>query len=128
MDSSYEIYEDTRDFEEQGITGEVTRYQIVDMEYPAFILENTTEKPIPMYALMTLKSLLFDSKAREYDSNELRNMISMYFKENATVVKLGVMLPRNVKSFINFFEKYDLKCFINKDKEVKGDKMFILSD
>ena len=128
MPSSYEVYEDKRDFEEQGITGEVTRYQITDMEYPCFLLSNTTELPIPKYALMTLKSLLLDTRVREYSQEELNSVINIYFKDKDVVVRLGVILPRNVKSFISSFEKYDLRCFYSKDTELKNDMMFVLSN
>ena len=128
MPSSFEVYEDKRDFQEQGITGEVTRYQITDMQYPCFLLSNTAETPIPMYALMTLKSLLLDTKVKEYTEEELNSVISMYFKDKETVVKLGVILPRNVKAFINSFETYDLKCFYSENKELEGDMMFVLSN
>lgn len=126
--SGYDVYEDNRTFEQEGITGEVTRYTKVDVNYPYFMLINHNDGNFPLYKMKTLPSLMVNAKTQQSGDVELNKTIEIYFKDGERVIRLGKILPKQVKGFLNIFEGSDIKCMLNPDKELVGEYMYILAD
>lgn len=126
--AGYDIYEDKRTFEQEGITGEVTRYTKVDVTYPYFMLINHHDGNFPLYKMKTLPSLLVNAKTQQSGVDGLDKSIEIYFKDGERAIRLGKILPKQVKGFLNIFDGCDVKCMLNETTELQGDYMYILAD
>lgn len=126
MALGYEVYEDKRDFEQKGLTGDVRRYTTTKMVFPCFILCHTEEKPVPLHSVETLKRMFPTSKV--YDETIANSLIHIYFNQGETLVKLGCIQPNQVKTFLRLFENCEVDCFMEQDKKLEGMYMYVLSN
>lgn len=126
--AGFDVYEDNRSFTQEGITGEVSRYTAVDISYPYFMIVNTKEAPVPLFKLKFLPSLFISMKSKNISQDEVKNGIFIYFKEGDTVLQLGKIIPRQVKTFLDAFSDYNLVCMYDKDTELTEDMRYILSN
>ena len=122
----YEVYEDERDFEQKGLTGNVSRYTLTKMSYPCYILCSSDEKPIQLHSIEVLKKMLPTSEI--YDESIANSLISIYFNQGGRTAKVGCIQPSQVKTFLKLFEDCDVDCFLDKDTQLKGMYMYVLSD
>jgi hypothetical protein len=128
MAEGYEVYVDNRDFEVDGITGKVNRYCTSNRKFPFFEIHNDNT-PVPIYLLKTVPSLLVNLGNSAGLSNEqLNKSINLYFSEGDTVLELGRVLPRQAKALLAMFEGYEVTCYLDEGKELKGEYMYVLSD
>ncbi len=111
-----------RSYEKQGITGEINRYNKESMQYPSITIINTEDNGVPKHKLKILPNMFASPIA------ENSNVIYIYFKQGDTVVKLGRISDIQVKTFLKLFDGYNLLGMLNKDKELIGDYLYILSN
>lgn len=134
MAVGYEVKETERSYEQQGITGTVTRGAIENCKYPCMILYSTEESQLPKYKLNVLQSMLKAStviQKTEQSADEVvednRN-IYLYLTNTVKTVRLGSINPKQVKSIINLFQDCKLEAYLNKDKKLEGQYIYVLSD
>lgn len=126
MALGYDVYEDKREFEQKGLTGNVRRYTTTKMYFPCFILCSSNEKPVPLHSIETLRRMFPTSKI--YDEVVANSLIHIYFNQGEKTAKLGCIQPNQVKTFLRLFDGCDIDCFLNKDKQLTGMYMYVLSN
>lgn len=112
----YDIEEYDRNYDKQGITGEVTRYSTGSMQYPCYIVH----APFERYKVTVLKTMFNQSGELE------EGTIGLYFSNGGNLIEMGKLLPRQVNAFLKLFSDNKVECFYDKDKELKGDLLYTL--
>ena len=126
MQLGYEIYEDKRDFEQKGLTGEVNKYTTEKMNFPCYVIVSTEENKIPLYKIKVIKQM--SSTVSIYDEEEAKMAINIYFTENGKVVSICKLYPRQVKSFLKLFDENIVDGYMDSETKLIGDMLFVLSD
>ena len=126
MALGYSVYEDDRDFEQRGLTGEVQRYTTAGMKFPCLILVNTTEKPLKMHSIDTLKRMFPNSKVYNEELNE--SLINIYVRQGDKTVSIGMIQSNQVKTFLKLFENNEVVGYIDADTELKDMYLYVLSE
>lgn len=126
MALGYEVYEDERDFEQKGLTGDVRRYTTTKMSFPCFIICSTEDKPVQLHSMETLKRMFPTSKL--YDETIANSLIHIYFNQGSQTVKMGSIQPNQVKTFLRLFDGYEVDCYLERDKQLEGMYMYVLSN
>ena len=131
MSIGYEVAEDTRSFEQDGLTGQVSRFSTRDMQYPCYVVRSTAENPIPEYKAEALKGMLnqvqVNNGNEQFDANAVHNiMIYMDFENNR--FGLGSITPQQVKSFLASFEGNDVVGYFNETTELTGVNLYVLAE
>jgi hypothetical protein len=122
----YDVYEDNRDFEQKGLTGDVRRYTTSSMKFPCYVLVNSEEKPVKSYSIDTLRQMF--PALKQYDETLTDSMIHIYFNQDDKTVRLGAILGSQVKTFLKLFENNDIDGYISKDEKLEGMYLYVLSD
>ena len=126
MALGYDTYEDNRDFEQEGLTGNVRRYVTESMTYPCFIIVNEADKPVEVIKLQVLKKM--SAVVEKYDEEEANSMISIYFSSGDKTAYLGKIQPKQVKSFISLFSVNHVVAYYDRDTLLEGDMRYVLSE
>lgn len=126
MSLGYEVYEDERDFEQKGLTGNVRRYSTTKMIFPCFILCSEENNPVPLHSIETLRRMFSTSKI--YDESIANSLIHIYFNQGNQTAKLGSIQPSQVKTFLRLFDGCNIDCYLNKDEQLTGMYMYVLSN
>lgn len=123
MGLGFDVYESDNDFEKEGITGQVSRYASVEMNYPCYIVNI---QGLPMSKLLAYKGLVASPEVLV--RQDIDSSINIYFEKDGQIAYMGKILPPQVKAFINIFEEDNISCFLNKDKEMKGMYLYVLAN
>lgn len=126
MALGYETYEDDRDFEQDGLTGEVKRYAIESMNFPCYIINCDDEHTVEAFKIKVLRNMF--SAVKAYNEEEAKLAISLYFHQGDKTAKLGQIYPKQVKSFLKLFESNFIEGFLSADKKLEGDYLYILAE
>lgn len=126
MGLGYDTFDDSRTFDKQGITGQVQRYSREAMNYPCYIIRSEDENKVGMHQITVLKNM-FETIV-EYDKNAEDNSIYIYFYQADKMVRIGKIVPRQVKAFLRLFSDNLVDCFLDKDTELTGDYLYVLSE
>lgn len=127
MSLGYDTFDDSeRIFEKQGITGKVQRYSREAMNYPCYILRSEDDNKIGMHQITVLKNM-FDNTVK-YSKDSEDNSIYIYFCQGGKVARIGKIYPRQVKAFLRLFDGNYIDCFMDKDHELTGDYLYVLSE
>lgn len=117
-------YVDKREFEVQGVSGQVSRYVTEDVSYPYFLLETTKENPVQVSKLQVLANFFATSKVTE----STLEPVSIYYKDGEKVLKLGKLSAKQVKPFLRLFTDNNIVGMYDKNTELKGDYLYVLSE
>lgn len=120
----YDSHIDKRNFEIDGITGEIRQFIKEDVAYPYYVIETTPDNPVPLSRLQVLPQLFGTTVV---SSNAL-SAISVYYKDGNKVVKLGKLAAGQVKSFLRLFAGNQITGMYDKDTVLTGDYLYVLSD
>ena len=122
----YDTYEDDRSFEKKGLTGSVSRYAVDKMLYPCIILINTKDTPIPVFKIETLKQMFTTSQG--YDESEFT--IHLYFFDDIsnTNVKIGQIMPKQVKSCLSLFENNQIEGYYDEETKLTDGYLYVLAE
>lgn len=121
MSLGYDVNEDTRTFEKEGITGTVTRYSKGVLEYPCYIVK----PPFAMYKIKVLQTMF--QKVSTYNEDDSLSLINLYFEDNSgRLASLGKIYPRQVNSFLKLFEGNEITGYYTDGSELKGDYLYVL--
>lgn len=119
-----DAFVDNREFNVEGISGSVSRYLKEKVSYPFFLLESTADSPVQLNKLKVLANLFGTSTVTNSDLSP----VSVYYKDGDKVVKLGKLSARQVKSFLRLFTDNKVVGMYDKDTELKGDYLYVLSE
>lgn len=127
MSLGYEVYEDNRSFEKTGLTGTVTKYARDTMTFPCYVLCATKEKPVEAYKISVLQSMFKASKSFDENSS---GSISLYYsqEDKDKLLRLGQILPKQVKPFLQLFEGSHIDGFFDKATMLSGDYLYVLAE
>ncbi len=118
----YELYEDKRDFIQEGLTGDVSRYAKEGMQFPCFVLCSTPQK----YKLNMLRTMFkAHDRIRQTDEESVNNVV-VYAKTKKKTVRMGVLMQQQVRPFLTLFEKDDVKGYFSRDVQLEGDMLYTL--
>lgn len=126
MSLGYDTYESDRSFDKCGITGQVQRYSRESMNYPCYIVRSEDDNKVGMHQITVLKNM-FDTTVK-YDNTTEDDSIYIYFYQKGKVVRIGKLFPRQVKAFLRLFKGNYVDCFLDKDTELTGDYLYVLSE
>lgn len=116
----YEVEQEKRTFEQEGITGTVSRYSTCNLSYPCFIVKPPFEK----YKISVLRAMFQRSGDYNEDENDLS--VSLYFEQGGQLAGMGKIFPRQVNSFLKLFEKNEVIGFYTDGTELTGDYLYVL--
>lgn len=119
-----EVYEDERSFAVEGISGKISKFLKEGVSYPFFLLENTKEHPVQLNRLQVLANLFNASQ----NSNSSLTPVSVYYKDCEKVLKLGKLGSRQVKAFLRLFSDNSIVGMFDKDTELRGEYLYVLSE
>lgn len=119
-------YNDNRSFDVDGITGSVSKYIKEDVSYPYFVLEATEECPVPLNRLQVLPNLFGTTQIVSGISTA--TPVTIYYKAEGKVIKLGKLAARQVKSFLRLFEGNIIRGMYDASTPLEGDMLYVLSD
>lgn len=125
MALGYDVYDDNRDFEQSGLTGEVRRYTTSKMSFPCFVIVTTEDKPVQMYKISVLQKMFATSQ--DYDADNADMSVNVYFAEGEQVAHLGRILANQVKPFLRLFEENNVVGYLDKDTPLVDDYRYVLS-
>jgi len=125
MSLGFDVHEEERSYDQKGITDNVTRYAIKNMEFPCYIVD-CSEKMIEQYKIDVLKNM-FKSSIKFGDSVE-SDAVSIYFKQGSTTIKLGSIFSNQVKPFLQLMNGMPIVGFLDKDTILEGDYIYVLAD
>lgn len=111
----YDVYDDERDFESE----EVKRYTTTKMEYPCYIISGNVE----MFKFNVLKNM-FNNSTQLIEGLQT---IDIYFEQGDQMVKLGKIIPSQVKSFISLFKNAKIVGYFDEDTKLEGDYLYVLA-
>ena len=136
----YEVEEHERSYEKKGLTGEITQFVYDTVEYPHITIDMTSSIP-PKVKLQLLKTFFTTNESRGTEvasslSEQAKGSIAIYslskVKDKIIAQKLGKIKPSQVKSIIRLFTEgekvYELVGHINKDKEVRGEYLYVFAN
>lgn len=121
-DYAYDVDEDNRNYEREGLTDKITPYSYVDKEYPNIVLD-IENKELPKYKVEALTVMVSAKITAEEESN----MISLYLKIQNNLMKLGKIHKRQVKAIKKLFKDYKVMGYLDKDTELKDELIYVLS-
>lgn len=119
-------YTDNRTFDVDGISGSVSKYVKEDVSYPYFLLEATEECPVPLNRLQVLPNLFGTTQIVSGISTA--SPVTIYYKAEGKVIKLGKLAARQVKSFLRLFEGNKVTGMYDEKTPLAGDNLYVLSD
>ena len=126
MSLGYDVYEDNREFEQKGLTGEVKRYTTGKLDYPCYIIYSEDDNQVEMYKIQVLRQMFSTSKT--YVESDAKSMINLYFSQGSKMAKLGIIQPKQVKSFLKLFESNIVEGYYDADTVLKDDYLYVLAE
>lgn len=126
MALGYETYDDNRNFEQEGLTGNVRRYVTESMTFPCFILVAEEDKQVEIVKIKVLKQMA--EVVETYNEEEANSLISVYFSSGDKTAYLGKIQPRQVKSFISLFSTNTVVAYYDKETLLEGDMRYVLAN
>ena len=113
----YKAYEDKRTFDKKSDCLE-------GLSYPCMIANLGASITIPNSRMLTLKSMM---NSAVLSVGDVADPVNLYFRTDRLLL-VGKLQARQVKSFLKLFDTVEIKGYLNKDTELTGDMLYILSD
>ena len=126
MSLGYNVYEDDRNFNQDGLTGQVNKYATENMSFPCYIIVADDEHKVQMYRIVILKQM--SSTVQIYDEEESKLAINIYFYQDGKTVSICKIFPKQVKSFLKLFDECKVIGFMDKDTELNNNLLYVLSN
>lgn len=122
MSEEFDFYEDNEEGKEEvrdvkGLTDTVSKYVYNNMEFPCICLKEDIKLPKHKWVII--------SKLVKQGSSGKN--ISIYMLRGGEMFKAGSLSGLQVKAFIDIVGLDNLFGYFNKDKELIGDRLYVLS-
>lgn len=118
MALGYEVFEDERDFQQEGITGHVSRFTKGDLQYPCLIITETEAKRLNLSTLEIAKNM-FTIKDSTYDESFKDRLIYIYIRLlDNHLVSFNSVDSTKIGAFMDLFEGFDLSGWIYSNNEL----------
>lgn len=122
MSEEFDFYEGNEEGKEEvrdvkGLTDTVSKYVYNNMEFPCICLKEDIK--LPKHKWVIISKLV---KQGSSDKN-----ISIYMLRGGEMFKAGSLSGLQVKAFIDIIGLDNLFGYFNKDKELIGDRLYVLS-
>lgn len=116
---SFDVSLQKRSYED--VTAKVERYSTENLQYPCIILRNSVKCPIEQYKVSILPKLLGSDSASE--------RVYLYYEDidAKKQARLGTISSTQVKSILRLFRDNDVLAYLEKDKQLVGDYIYILA-
>ena len=102
---SFDVLDDKREFVKAGLTGTVTKYTSVDMEYPCLRVVLSQELGLPKHKLRGLKNMFVNTTVDGVSKiSDITPTITVYIQSTQGFVKAGRIVSTQVKSVLKMFE------------------------
>lgn len=101
----------------RGLTDTVSKFVYGSMEFPCICLKEDIK--LPKHKWLVISKLV---KLGAEDKN-----IAVYMIRNGELFKAGCLSGVQVKAFIDIIGIDNMFGYYNKDKELKGDRLYVLS-
>lgn len=126
----FDAVEEERDFSKQGITGKVGQFNIEQNQYPQFCIEIDAGGRLDYFQTTALSGMFNTTSTIESIlSEEDKDLgIFIYCSAGDKKIRLGKIQPRQVKAFLKLFESNRVIGFLDKDKRLEGDMLYVLSE
>lgn len=116
----YEVEQEQRTFETDGLTGNVSRYAQESLSYPCYIVKS----PFELYKVNVLRSMY--STGKSVGGIDANSGIHIYFEQNEKMAGFGKIYPRQVNAFLRLFEKNEIVGFYDDGTQLEGDYLYVL--
>lgn len=104
MSLGYEVFDADREFEQEGITGEVKKYSKGEMKYPCIILTETEDNRLNLFSLQTAKEM-FTKQEAFYDESYVDRIVFVYVRLlDGHLVSFNSIDSSKVNAFCNLFQ------------------------
>ena len=129
MGLGYDVSEDKRDFQREGISGEVQRHSQEVLSYPCLMLVKTEGTAFQKYKLEALQMLFKSSKQMDLseDNTAVNTTIAIYIDVDGKKMRLGAISPTQVKAFLRLFQNNKVVGMYDANKKLEGDMLYVLS-
>ena len=128
MSLGFDTYEDDRDFNQKGITGEIQRYTKEKMQYPCYIIRNEKNHMVGKHQLTVLKNMFNTSVVYSSGEDGEVNSVNIYFHQDGKTFRLGRIFAKQVKPFLELFSNNIIDCYLDENTELKGKYKYVLSE
>ena len=124
MSLEYEVSENEN--YKEGNEEYVSHYVTEKLQFPCYIIRNTEESPVEKYKIDILKQMFSTSSTLNEEDDEVA--INLYFSQGNQLARIGKIYSHQVKSFLNLFKSNCIDGYFNKDKPLKGNYLYVLSN
>ena len=121
----YEVKEENRDFEVDGLTGNVRRYVSEDITYPCFIIELGSDSTISEAQASVLKKMTEASDS--YDVESEMKPIQVYISEGEKLISFTKVFPLQVRAFLSLTSNAKVIGYVDKDTMLEGNMLYVLA-
>ena len=121
----YEVSEENRDFEVDGLTGNVRRYITEGVSYPCFIIELNESSSISKAQVSVLRKMTEASD--NYDVNSEIKPIQVYISEGDKLISFTKVLPLQGRALLSLTSNAKVLGYVDKDTRLEGDMLYVLA-
>lgn len=121
----YEVSEENRDFDVDGLTGDVRRYITEGISYPCFIIELNENSSISKAQVSVLRKMTEASDS--YDISSEIKPIQVYISEGEKLISFTKVLPLQVRALLSLTSNAKVLGYIDKDTILEGDMLYVLA-
>lgn len=118
-------YNNARDYTRKGITDKVTRYVVKSRDFPNITIINDKSKPLGKHKIPVFSAMV--SANKDITEDEANNLISLYVSDSGRTVKLGTVMPSQIKSLLMLCEDNLVEGYLNESTKLEGDYLYVLS-
>ena len=101
----------------KGITDEVVNYTYTHMSYPCIVMKEGFK--CAEHKMVVLSKMVKMSSTEDKD-------ITLYFSIKGELYKVGKLSGSQMKAFVDIVGLENARAFYSEDKELIGDKMYVL--
>lgn len=126
----YDVVEVKRNFEKEGISGEVGQFNVEHNQYPQYCISPENGATMDHFQSTALKGMFDTTNITEgIMSDEDKDMgIFIYIEVNNKKMRLGKIQPRQVKAFLKLFDSSRVIGYLDANTKLEGDLLYVLSE
>lgn len=126
MALGFDTHVDDRNFEKEGITGEVTRFAKEEISYPSLTIVGTDDNKVQIHKFKVLPNMFASND--DFNTTCTTLSVNIYYKEGDRTIRLGKILPRQVKTFLRLFDDNVVEGMLDENTPLVGDYLYVLCE